>query len=153
MHIMSRRCNVFGCRGNYLGEPCMKTVSFPKDPNERKKWIDAMPNERSSLSQLSEIHVCKSRFTCDWVTAHGRKRPSAPPSIFPGVPKSCLKQVSSQLHKTNATRDDRVSKLRCRSELEDKIEDFASFSCDVQKHYPKFRVIHSGEDLYLSMTN
>ena len=131
----------------------MKTVSIPKDPNERKKGIDAMPNERSSLSQLSEIHVCLGHFTCDWVNARGGKRPSAPPSIFPGVPKSCLKQVSSQPRKTNATRDDRVSKLRCRSELQDKIEDFVSFSRDVQKHYPKFRVVHSGEDLYLSMTN
>ena len=62
----------------------MKTVSIPKDPNERQKWIDAMPNERSRLSQLSEIHVCESH---------------------------------------------------------------------VQNHYPKFRVVHSGEDLYLSMTN
>ena len=112
-----------------------------------------MPNERSSLSQLSEVHVCESHFTCDWVTARGGKRPSAPPSIYPGVPKSCLKQVSSQPRKTNATRDDRVSKLRCRSELHDKLEDFASFSRDVLKHYPKFRVVHSGEDFYLSMTN
>ena len=61
MHIMPCRCNVFGCRGNYPGEPYMKTVSFPKDPNERKKWIDAMP--------IMNDLACHS-FTCVRVILH-----------------------------------------------------------------------------------
>ena len=28
---MPRRCAVYGCRGNYIGEPYTKTVSFPTD--------------------------------------------------------------------------------------------------------------------------
>ncbi|KAI6660149.1 hypothetical protein LOD99_10541 [Oopsacas minuta] len=93
---MPKKRNVLGCRGNYRCEPYTKVVPFPSDEDERDGWIDAMPNERSSLLQLSQIYACYHHFDCEWVTVKGGKRPSQPPSIFPGVPKSCLKQVLRQ---------------------------------------------------------
>ena len=54
-----------------------------------------MPNERSSLLKLKEIYSRANYFDCDWIKVGGRKRPSGPPSMFLGVPQSCLKQLPS----------------------------------------------------------
>ncbi|CAK8685254.1 unnamed protein product [Clavelina lepadiformis] len=97
-----------------LEEPYSKVVSFPTDEVERNRWIDAMPNERSSLLQLKQIYACANHFDCEWISVKGGKRPSQPPSIFPGVLKSCLKQVSSapRTRPTTASAEARAEKER-----------------------------------------
>ena len=82
-----------GCRGNYSGEPYTKVVEFPTDEVERNRWIDAVPNEHSSLRQLKKIYPCAHHFDCEWITVKGRKRPSQPPSIFHVVPQSYMLQA------------------------------------------------------------
>ena len=53
---MGCKCNVYGYRGNYPGEPYTKIVSFPEEyPDEWERWIEAMPNERKTLEELKEI--------------------------------------------------------------------------------------------------
>ena len=37
---------------------------------------------------------------CPFVTVPGGERPSGPPSVFDGIPKSCLKQIKSNPRKT-----------------------------------------------------
>ena len=91
---MPKKCNVYGCHGNYRGEPYTKSAPFPKDKEERSRWIDATPNDRSRLLKRREIYACLHHFDCDWVKMRGGKRPSEPPSIFPGVAPSCLKQCT-----------------------------------------------------------
>ena len=92
---MPFRCAAAGCRGNYDGEPSVPMVKFPKDPEERQRWIDAMPNDPETLKGRKEIWICMSHFKCDFVKIQGGKRPSNPPSFFPVVAKSCFKQTSS----------------------------------------------------------
>ena len=46
---MPKRCAAFGSRGNYAGEPYTRTVSFPRNEEERNRWIDAMPNDRETV--------------------------------------------------------------------------------------------------------
>ena len=102
---MGRKCNVYGCRGNFAGEPYSKVVSFPDKnemPDEWERWIEAMPNARKSLEECKEIWVCATHFNCEWKTVRGGKRPTAPPCIFPGVPQSCLKQAPSHARQTSA---------------------------------------------------
>ena len=70
---MPKNCNVHGCRGNYRGEPYTKVVSFPTDEVERNRWIEAMPNERSSLLQLKQIYACVRHFDYEWITVKGGK--------------------------------------------------------------------------------
>ena len=70
---MSKKCNVYGCRRNYRGEPYTKVISFPTDEVERNCWIEAMPNERSSLLQLKQIYACVRHFYCEWITVKGGK--------------------------------------------------------------------------------
>ena len=95
---MPRHCVVYGCRGNFKWEPYTKTVSFPSEKETRQKWRAAMPNDPASL--LEEIWVCVTHFEGEWATARGGRRPINPPSIFPGIPKSCLKQVQNKQRPT-----------------------------------------------------
>ena len=51
---MPHRSAVYGCCGNYTGEPYSDVVKFPsKDNVEAKKiqdtWISAMPNDPKTL--------------------------------------------------------------------------------------------------------
>ena len=123
---MPRRCSAFGCNGNYDGTPYVKVISFPKDKDERERWILAMPNEKGSLERLKDIYVCESHFDCEWISVRGGKRPKEPPSIFKGVPKSALRQVSSAPRSTAcSTTEARALKAQLAAEAEDKIQDFA----------------------------
>ena len=86
--------------------------------------VAAMPNERSSLLKLKQIYACANHFDCDWKKVKGGKRPSGPPSIFPGVTRSCLKQVSSVPRNTNVSAEARAKNEQLRAETLDKIGDF-----------------------------
>ena len=55
---MPRRCAVYGCCGNYRGEPYTKTVSFPTDEETRSKWITAPPNDSRTFVGRKEIWIC-----------------------------------------------------------------------------------------------
>ena len=74
---MPKKCNVYRSRGNYRGELYTKVVSFPTDEVERNRWIEAMPNERSSLLQLKQIYACIRHIDCEWITVKGGKTKSS----------------------------------------------------------------------------
>ena len=151
---MPKKCNVYGCRGNYRGEPYTKVVSFPTDEVERNRWIEAMINEVSSLLQLKQIYACVRHFECEWITVKGGKRPSHPPSIFPGVLKSCLNQVFLASRITTASAETRAENERLRTEVVDKIGDFSSFCNDIQKHISKdYCIVCDTNDIYMSKTD
>ena len=150
---MPRRCSCFGCRGNYDGTPYVKIISFPKDPEERERWILAMPNENESLRRLKEIYICETHFNCEWVSVKGGMRPKEPPSIFPGVPKSVLKQVTSAPRPTSSTSESRAKKVQAANEAADKIQDFDHFCAKISSYFPGFNVIKDQKNLYLSRTD
>ena len=138
---MPNKCNVYGCRGNYRGEPYTKVVSFPTDEVERNRWIEAMPNERSSFLQLQQICACVRHFDCEWTTVKGGKRPSHPLSIFLGVSKSCLKQVSSSPRIATASAETRAENERLRTEVMDKIRTFLLFVMTSRNIYQRIIVL------------
>ena len=123
---MPRRCAVYGCRGNYRrGEPYTKTVSFPTDQETRSKWITALPNDSRTLVGRKEIWICVTHFEGEWVTMRGGKRPLNPPSIFPGVTKSCFKQVKYKERQTTCSSAEARRKSQDKAnEQKDKIKDF-----------------------------
>ena len=100
---MPKRCAVYGCRGNYAGQPYTRVVRFPTEEAERDRWIKAMPNARSGLTGSRELFVCASHFDCEWVVYRGGRCPAAPPSVFPGVAKSVLKQSQPKKRMTSLT--------------------------------------------------
>ena len=144
---MPRRCSCFGCRGNYDGTPYVKVISFSKDPEERERWILAMPNEKESLRRLKEIYICETHFNCEWVSVKGGKRLKEPPSRFPGITKSVLKQV------TSSTSESRAKKVQAANEAADKIQDFDHFCAKVSSYFPRFNVTKDQKNLYLSRTD
>ena len=150
---MPRRCSCFGCRGNYDGTPYVKVISFPKDPEERERWILAMPNEKESLRHLKEIYICETHFNCEWVSVKGGKRPKEPPSRFPGIPKSVLKQVTSAPRPTSSTSESSAKKVQAANEAVDKIQDFDHFCAKISSYFPGFNVIKDQKNLYLSRTD
>ena len=82
------------------------------------------------------------------------KKPSHPPSIFPGVSKSCLNQVSSAPRITIASAETRAENERLRTEVVNKIGDFSFFCNDIQKHIPKdYRIVCNTNDIYISKTD
>ena len=90
---MPNRCNIYNCKGNYSA-PYTKVFKFPTGPAERERWILACPNDPAKLRSLAQIFACKSHFT-EFVSTRG-ECPTGPPSKFPGVAKSCLKQTNPQ---------------------------------------------------------
>ena len=90
-------------------------------------WIEAIPNERKTLEELREIWVCATHFNCEWKKVRGGKSPSAPPCVFSGMPKSCLKQASSHTRSTSATSEKRAQNDAERAEIFNRIKDFKSF--------------------------
>jgi hypothetical protein len=138
---MPKRCAVYGCRSNYRGEPYTQVVRFPTDDMERERWIKAMPNAGPSLIGRRDLYVCASHFDCEWIVSRGGRRPVAPPSNFPGIPKSCLKQTQPKKRKTSRTSS--AARQQKEKELEirqNNMQDFASFLYQLPKRYPQFTV-------------
>ena len=151
---MPRRCSCFGCNGNYDGTPYVKVISFPKDPEERERWILAMPNQNESLRCLKEIYICYKHFNCEWVSVKGGKRPKEPPSIFPGIPKSTLKQVASTSRPTSfSTSASRAKKMEAADEVANKMKDFEHFYAKISTYFPGFNIVKDQKNLYLSKTD
>ena len=137
---MLTKCAVFGCRGNYKGEPYSPVVKFPEnDPNTKNLWLDSMPNDRKSLEDKKTIYICLKHFDCPLVKVKGGKRPAGPPTIFEGVKKSCLKQVKVKPRVTQKTSASVKSENKEKHEKEkDKIKDFKSFNYFLKRKYPTF---------------
>ena len=153
---MVNKCSCYGCRGNYKsdGQPYSSLVKFPKDPEEREQWILAMPNDPNTLRPRSTIYICASHFDCEWKKTPGGSRPSQPPSVFPNVPKSCLKQVPMKHRSTSTTSSDaREKKAHLYAKSLDRITDFDHFCSNIQKKFKSFTVYRENNDFYMSKTN
>ena len=156
---MVRKCNVYLCRSNYEWPktPYIKMVTFPSkknDPENYERWINALPNERASLLKLSSINVCVKHFpeSCEWMKIPGGRRPVEPPSVFPGVLGSCLKQVKSSARSTKAaTSDSRQRLSEKHHEDQDRIKSFDLFCTEVKKRYKHFNIVQKGCELYMSL--
>ena len=147
-------CAAFGCRGNYRGEPYTRMVKFPKEKIKRQIWLAAMPNESHTLANRKEIFICATHFDCVWEKVRGGSYPTMPPSVFPGVPKSCFRQTLSSPRNTLATTADARRKLQQeRLEKNDKIKDFQEFTENVKYHMNGYNFIHTNDDLTAYMTD
>ena len=149
---MPKRCAAYNCRGNYIGEPYTPVVSFPTDDDERKRWIEAMPNDPGSLTDRKEIFVCASHFECKWVTVRGGKRPIGPPTYFKGVAKSCLKQTLTYPRPTKKASSEVREKLQ-EEYLDklDRIDNFLSFTNEAAARYTSFSVRSKCRELTMFM--
>ena len=126
---MVRSCMVFNCRGNYPVEPYTKQVSS-WDEESKRQWFAAMPNMPGMLNSRKKIWICVTHFEGEWKSVQGGRKPINPPSIFPGFPKSCLKQTINKPRTTKKTTADTRKKS---SEVNDKIKTFEDFYTNIKK--------------------
>ena len=66
------------------------------DEESKSRWITALPNDPAQLRSFEKIWLCVAHFEGDWVSKQGGKKPVNPPTIFSGIPKSCLKQTADK---------------------------------------------------------
>ena len=129
-------------------------VKFPKDEAERQIWLNAMPNKPHTLTNRKDIRICAKHFDCPWKSVSGGKYPTSPPSVFPGVPKSCFRQTLTTPRKTQSATSDARDKLQQeRLEKADKIQDFHDFTENLKKHMKGYNFIHNSDDLIAYMTD
>jgi len=151
---MPKRCAVFGCRSNYRGEPYTLVVRSPTDEVEYDRWIKAMPNTGRSIIGRRELFVCAKHFDCEWVVCRGGRRPVAPPSVFHGIPKSCLKQTQPKKRTTSLTSSHaRQQHDAKRRKMDDNMNNFDSFVDQLPKRYPKYIVKKNKDEVYMTLLN
>ena len=119
---MPKKCSVGNCRGNYTSESEKVTVfSFPTDENERKRWLNALPNIIPPEHVTKNMGVCCRHWPPDARTksVKGHKIPIDPPELF-DVPQTFVKQVQSR----DRDVDSRRISFEIRSSQPDELEEF-----------------------------
>ena len=118
---MPRKCCVPLCKTNYKTGTPGKTYRFPKNEEERGKWQAAIPRKKSDFKITSNTVVCEKHWPADLehYVHYGKIRPVHPPSIFPGVPASCLRTQAKR-------RKTRTSLEGGRGVVPDEIDAFAA---------------------------
>ena len=113
-----------------------------------------MPNDPASLLEKEEIWVCVTHFEGEWATVRGGRRPINPPSIFPGVPKSCLKQVQNKQRPTRCgSAETRRKSEEATNDQRDKITNFKDFVREIKKCFPLFYFVNDGVDSTMFRTD
>ena len=128
---MPRKCCVTRCSSNYDStKEKITTYRLPKDPEERQRWIKAIP--RDNIPDKSDTVVCARHFPPDFpvIKVKGRERPQDPPSIFEGIPKSLLPTPPPPKRRTlkaeSSVRSVKEDELLKFTEL-DRIDSFENF--------------------------
>ena len=143
-------CSVW-LSGKLPGRTIYVCCSFPQDAVERDIWIKSLPNAGESLVNRSDLYVCASHFDCKWIVSRGGKRPVDPPSVFSGVPRSCLKQTKVTKRSILCTSSTaRELKENERLMQENNMKDFASFLQQLPRRYPLYSIKNHGDDVYMS---
>jgi len=104
---MVKKCCVYGCSTNYLSQKKNSNDSktsvyrFPRDEEERTRWIRCIPNENLKVS--SNTVVCELHWPINFekIKVKGRERPKNPPSIWPNVP---LSQIPTSIPSIRSTK-------------------------------------------------
>ena len=111
---MPYKCSIVGCRNNYdppkgVKRRDVKVFRFPNDIEERNTWIRCLPNDKFVWNDNKQICIehWPSNFPSRVVNRNGTTAPSCPPSVFEGVPPSCVpsqpskKRISLNSSKSN----------------------------------------------------
>ena len=133
---MVRKCCVINCRSMYKKkkkekEEKVTVYGFPTDPEEKIRWVDALPN-LNKVIPTKYIGICKKHWPQDFTVTRvkGANRPRDPPTIF-DVPSSCVRQtISSKDRQLKGRKIDYESRqsndtVNESNNIEDKIRDWA----------------------------
>lgn len=96
----------------------MSIYKLPRNEDDRKKWVAAIPRANLVVSQYTA--VCKKHWpeNAEFVKFYGKLRPKNPPSVFFGIPNSCLPTQQSKERTT------KKSLSSARNHAEDEMKQF-----------------------------
>ena len=109
---MLYKCSVYGCRTNYKENESdsvikddVKLFRFPSDEGERELWIKCLPN--LDFVWTASKRICEKHWPVNYekkvVNRNRNFSPLDPPSIFEGVPTSCVpSQPSKKRYSANS---------------------------------------------------
>ena len=116
---MVLKCCVPMCNSNYATtEGTVSIYKLPRKEDDRKKWIAAIPRANIVISKYTA--VCRKHWpeNAEFVKFFGKLRPKHPPSVFPGIPNSCLPTQQSKERTTQR------SLSSARNHAEDQMKEF-----------------------------
>ena len=95
---MARKCLIPACTSNYgplkgdsmKAKHYVRVFRFPKKAADMKVWIRALPYRDLNVNSNSVICVKHWPENYPTVKLRGKERPLNPPSVWPGVPESCI---------------------------------------------------------------
>ena len=95
---MGKKCGIPGCRSNYVptkkegnkGKSHIKVFRLPQNKEDLQLWMKSLPFKNLNFSSNSVI--CVKHWPENYaVRGRGnQERPAQPPSVWPGVPSSCV---------------------------------------------------------------
>ena len=118
---MGRKCSTLwdgtSCKSGYKNDPNnkkYKVIGFPNDSDEKKSWLDTLPNVIRLEDVTVNIGICLRHWpdNYDTKTVQGSsKRPLHPPSLFGSTSKTFFVQTATAMDRNvserNLTADDR----------------------------------------------
>ena len=122
---MVKKCLIPGCNPNYRSRKgCRATEQktpvfrFPRDKSEYSGWMKAIPYTNITTRQDSVI--CEKHWPESYPTVSIKRRtsPKDPPSVWPGVPSSCVPRP------TPAPRSTKKSSMEVRNSKPDEMDCF-----------------------------
>ena len=98
---MPRKCSVYGCTTGYVGKKYLSTngnqnipvYGFPlRDQNVLNQWLRNIPNANLRKIVTKCMGVCRKHWPADakFVKSANFLIPAEPPTIFEGIPQSCI---------------------------------------------------------------
>lgn len=122
---MAKKCIVPHCTTNYrkkkksqINKEKTPVYRLPADPEECVTWMKSLPFKNLETSKHSVI--CQKHWPASFktVSKKGKLRPSEPPSVWPGVPRSCVPTPTAPLRPTKR------SSLAIRGSQPDEMDQF-----------------------------
>lgn len=99
---MPNKCCVYNCKSGYLStKEYVPMFRFPKDDEARQSWIRCLPN--ANFIYTDSKRICEKHWPPNYQTktvSGGLRVPVCAPSVFFGIPKSCLGKPAPKPRKT-----------------------------------------------------
>ena len=131
------------CKSNYKTGTKATTFRFPSDDAQREKWVSAIPRKRKTLKITKNTVVCEKHWPDGYESYvhYGKLVPIDPPSLFNGIPASCIPSQSKRRTTKKALTENR-------SILPDEMDSFTEYDSLTYENLDKRAMTIDGVTVY-----
>ena len=97
---------MYGCKSNYATGDTVTVFRFPKDEQQRTRWVSALPN--ANFVWTKDAVICAKHWPDGFESKKvqgGNVQPTDAPTVFENVPPSCLPPAQPKLRSAENTLD------------------------------------------------